>query len=412
MRHIILIILTYITCFPLLNGQVREVYSFEKIEQDMLALVNNAREEQGYRPLKFHPVLNDVALKHSQKMAMEGQLSHHFPNYKNLQERLMDTELPFIKSGENVAFSGDSDAKFIHDGFMSSTGHRQIILDPDFTHCGIKYVQVGKDFYVTEEFAQVYTLLTEGEMESLLEQDAAAWYREAFDSPLIFYSQLKSYARITSELSAREEKLNPYLDTLSEQWGRIQAMNVISPDQGKIKEALAKEFTSQKYSGTAIGVTFLRNSAYPGGAYSVSTLFVKGLQSDWTPEKFKQILLDEINRIRKENGYGLLMLDKRFNDVKFSAPTGDPSAWEKKFYRQLSAFYDKKFNDKIVGVKVFNYTSYDPHDIPANILDVLGKGNGALDKIGILAQRTKDKADVSNAAPVNYFMVMLIFAEA
>ena len=343
-------------------------------------------------------------------MATEGKLSHHFPNYKELQERLMDTELPFIKSGENVAVSDDSDAKFVHEGFMSSIGHREVILDPDFTHCGIKFVQVGKKFYVTEEFAKIYSLLTEREMESLLEQDAAARYQEAFKSPLVFYSQLKSYARKASELSARNEKLDSCLSTLPDQWGSIQVMNVISPDQEKIKEALAKEFTAQKYRGTVIGVTFLRNPAYPGGAYSVSTLFVKGLQSDWTPEKFKLVFLEELNRIRKNNNLGSLTLDKRFNDDSFPVSDLDAAAWEKKFQRHLNDFYHK-ISRRRVGIRVFNFISYDPRQIPDNILDILGKGSGGLNKIGILAQRSGSTADANEAVPANYFMVTLIFTD-
>jgi uncharacterized protein YkwD len=161
MRNLIILTLITILSFPFLWGQAGGFYNPEKIEQEMLALVNKARSEQGNQPLRFHPLLNDAALGHSQKMAAEGQLSHRFPNYKTLQERLMDAGLAFIKSGENVAFSEDSEAKFIHDGFMSSPGHRENILDPDFTHCGIRIICSNKKFYVTEEFAQVYTLLNE-----------------------------------------------------------------------------------------------------------------------------------------------------------------------------------------------------------------------------------------------------------
>jgi uncharacterized protein YkwD len=406
MHHIIILILIYITCFPYLDGQAKKVYPFDKIEQEMLSLVNDARKEQGLRPLEFHPVLNDVALKHSQKMAAEGKLSHYFPNYKKLHERLMDTELPFIKSGENVAYSEDPDAKFVHDGFMSSTGHRQNILDPDYTHCGIKFVHAGNNFFITQEFARIYLMLTGEEMESVLEQDAADRYREVFNSPLLFYSQLKSYARGASKLSARDEKLDTYLSTLTDQWGVIQVINVISPDQEQIKLALAKEFTARKHSGAAIGVTFIRTPGNPGGAYSVSVLFVKGMQVDWTLDQFKQIFLDEINQVRKKNGHGVVTLDKRFIEIKFPLPGVDPAAWEKRFYLQLSSIYGKKIGDKL-KIKIFNYTAYDPREIPAGILETLGKGNDNLDKIGILIHRSGNAAGSSESA--DYFLVTLIF---
>ncbi len=411
MRHLIFLILIIILSFPILLGQVGGVSNFGKIEQEMLELVNKARSEQGNQPLRFHLLLNDAALGHSQKMAAEGQLSHRFPNYKTLPERLMDTGLPFIKSGENVACSEDPEAKFIHDGFMNSPGHRQNILDPDFTHCGIRIVRSNNDFYVTEEFAQVYTLLKEEEVESLLEQDAASQYRKVFGDPLVFYSQLKPNARTASVLSARDEKLEPYLSTLPDQWGGIQAVSVVSPDLEKIKTALAKEIEARKYSGAAIGVSRITNPAFPGGAYSVSILFVESLQADWTPEKFKLVFLEEINRVRKGNGLGLLTLNKRFTDESFPVPATDAAAWKKMYREQLNAIYNKTVKGK-VEIRIFNYTSYDPREIPARILDILGKSSGSLDKIGLLIHRPIDAADAAEGSvPANYFMVTLIFPD-
>jgi hypothetical protein len=244
-----------------------------------------------------------------------------------------------------------------------------------------------------------------------LEEDGAARYRRVFGVPLVFYSQLKPYARTASVMSARDEKLDPYLNTLPDQWGSIQALNVITPDLEKIKAALAKEFTARKYSGAAIGVSRVTNAAFPGGAYSVSILFVEGLQADWTPEKFKQVFLEELNRVRKGNGLGLLTLDKRFIGESFPVPATDAAAWEKKHREQLNAFYNKTVKGK-VEIRIFNYTSYDPREIPARIVDILGKSNGSLDKIGVLVHRPGDVANTAEGnVPANYFMVTLIFPE-
>jgi uncharacterized protein YkwD len=411
MRHITFLIIIIVSCFPFLRGQAGDVSNFAKIEQEMLELVNKARSEQGSRPLRFHPLLNNAALAHSQKMAAEGELNHRFPNYKTLQERFMEAGLAFIKSGENVACSEDSEAKFIHEGFMSSPGHRQNILDPDFTHCGIRIVLSNKKFYVTEEFAHVYELLKEEDVETLLEEDATARYRRVFGVPLVFYSQLKPYARTASVMSARDENLDSYLNQLPDQWGRIQALNVIGPDLEKIKEALAKEFTARKYSGAAIGVSRITNSAFPGGAYSVSILFVDGLQANLTPEKFKLEFLEEINRVRKENELGSLTLDRRFTPELFPMPATDAAAWEKMHRLQLNDFYNKLFKG-IMKIRIFNYTSYDPREIPTGILDILGKSNDSLHRIGVLIHRPGDVAGADvGEAPANYFMVTLVFPE-
>ena len=100
------------------NGLRHMEYLAERIERELLELVNKERQDQGRHPLLSHPGLNDVALRHCLKMVKEKKLSHGFPNYKTLDQRLMDAGLLFLKAGENIAFSEAIVGKFIHEGFM------------------------------------------------------------------------------------------------------------------------------------------------------------------------------------------------------------------------------------------------------------------------------------------------------
>ncbi|MCP4216592.1 MAG: CAP domain-containing protein, partial [bacterium] len=152
------------------SPQKKDPFGAAQIEEDLLKLVNRERTDRGYRPLKAHPVLEAVGLAHSRKMVEQKKLSHNFPSYKPLHIRLMDKKLNFLVSGENIAFSEAIVGKYIHEEFMSSPGHRQNILDPRFTHCGIKLALVKGDYYVTQEFAHIYEPLSGDEVEGHLEK--------------------------------------------------------------------------------------------------------------------------------------------------------------------------------------------------------------------------------------------------
>lgn len=145
-------------CSLYAGGQTggEDYFNMEKIERELFDLVNKERVELGRHPLLLHPALNHIAYRHSLKMAEEGKLSHRFPGYKTLPERMMDAGLYFLSTGENVAFSQVILGSHIHRGFMESAGHRENIMTPFFSHCGIRLARSGDDFYVTQVFAQLY----------------------------------------------------------------------------------------------------------------------------------------------------------------------------------------------------------------------------------------------------------------
>ncbi len=398
-------LLYFLTQVPSLQAQVKkeDFYNAERIERELLELVNKERQDQGRHPLLSHPGLNDVALRHCQKMVKERKLSHGFPNYKTLDQRLMDAGILFLKAGENIAFSEAIVGKFIHEGFMESIEHRQNILEPDFTHCGIKLARSGDDFYVTQVFAQLYNPLREEEAESLLEEAFKTLYRGKYGDPLIFYSQLKPYARIASKLYARNKQTGPYLRTLPDQWGSLHVVNLMSSQLEEIKAELAKEISKKKYGGAAIGVSRARSRAFPGGAYSVSLLLLKSVQGNWTRETFKQRLLQQINRARAKKGFPSLALDSRFTTDLFPIPGLSAASWKRRYQEQLQALYQET-GSRAIQVKIFTFIAYDPQHIPGDIFDALVKNHEGPGKIGILVHRPTDRGITAN-----YFRVTFIF---
>ena len=111
------------------------------MEERLWHLANSERIKRGLLPLRYHPELAQVALQHSRKMAKNQKLSHYFPQYPSLSERLEQANIFFKNNAENVAFSTLADIKNIHDKLMSSASHRSNILNQNFSHCGIGFIK-------------------------------------------------------------------------------------------------------------------------------------------------------------------------------------------------------------------------------------------------------------------------------
>ena len=377
-----------------------EFNSAQQIEKDLLELINKERKEHAYLPLQLHPELNKVALRHSLKMAKERKLSHVFAGYRILQHRLMDTGLFFIDSGENIAFSESIMGKYIYREFMKSIGHRQNILNPEFTHCGIKLAPLKGDYYVTQVFARLYTPLKEKEMEKRLEKGLKNRFREAFNERLIFFTKLKPYARIASKLIAGGKRIDTFMESLPDQWGRIHAVSLVSHHVEKVETELYKVIMEKKYSGAAIGVSITRNMEFPGSAYSVSVFLLDFAHGKWTGEEFAQLLLEEINRERGKNRLDPLEWDKRISHAAITMIEKEFAPGHRRFQP-----YIKKALRRIgrSQARLFTFTAVDPRGIPANVHEALMENGKTLKKIGILVH-----LPIKHDLPSVYFQVTLI----
>ncbi|EYR63133.1 hypothetical protein N866_02780, partial [Actinotalea ferrariae CF5-4] len=125
------------------------------VEVRLLALANEARRAAGVPPLQGHDGLASVARRWSELLAGEGRRLAHNPDYA--------TQVPggWSAVGENVAWIDDGGrlspgevADRMHQGWMDSSGHRENILRPGYTHLG---VGVGHHpehgWYLTQNFA-------------------------------------------------------------------------------------------------------------------------------------------------------------------------------------------------------------------------------------------------------------------
>ena len=108
------------------------------------SLLNQARWDNGQHGLIRNSAMDTVALNWAREMAASGTLSHN-PNYSD--------QIPagWNRSGENVA-QGYRTAASMHDGWMSSAGHRKNILG-SFTDVGIAFYESGGTTWGVQVFA-------------------------------------------------------------------------------------------------------------------------------------------------------------------------------------------------------------------------------------------------------------------
>jgi hypothetical protein len=133
---------------------------------------------------------------------------------------------------------------------------------------GIGVCRSGDDYYVTQEFAAIFTCPTPKAVMVEIENELCRWYKEKFGfSPV---AQLD--ARLLARVSAQQYLFNNPLDLQSLTDRETRGVNVCYNDLNVIMAELKKEITNLAVTSLAVGVAWGRNASFPGGTYSVSLL--------------------------------------------------------------------------------------------------------------------------------------------
>lgn len=105
---------------------------------DVYNLVNQQRAARNLPPLVTDPVLDNAAWQWANYLASTNQFFHSSAEWRNS----MIGHAGWIYSGENIA-AGYSSASSVMNAWMGSDGHRENILNPNYTGIGVAYVQGG-----------------------------------------------------------------------------------------------------------------------------------------------------------------------------------------------------------------------------------------------------------------------------
>jgi uncharacterized YkwD family protein len=104
----------------------------------VVALVNEQRAEAGLQPLAVDQPLADMALDKAKDMYSNNYFSHTSPTYGSPFDMMDDYGIDFSYAGENIAM-GQRTPQEVMTAWMNSEGHRENILNPNFTQIGVAY---------------------------------------------------------------------------------------------------------------------------------------------------------------------------------------------------------------------------------------------------------------------------------
>ncbi|GGK50653.1 MULTISPECIES: CAP domain-containing protein [Flavobacteriaceae] len=107
--------------------------TYSPIEDEILNLVNQYREEQGLTTLSRLNFISSVAKTHTSYMVEVGKVNHD--NFPERHEKLVNNAQA-ISVGENVAYGYNSGESVVK-AWLNSPSHKEIIEDKTFTHFGI-----------------------------------------------------------------------------------------------------------------------------------------------------------------------------------------------------------------------------------------------------------------------------------
>ncbi|WP_230199509.1 CAP domain-containing protein [Bacillus testis] len=118
-------------------------------EQQIFDITNVIRERFGLHPVKWDEATSKVAYLHSLDMYKEDYFSHDSPVYGDLAKRLQTGNVKYRLAGENIAAKYvDGVAAF--EGWLNSKGHREALLNKEFTYLGVGVHQK----YYTQNFIE------------------------------------------------------------------------------------------------------------------------------------------------------------------------------------------------------------------------------------------------------------------
>jgi hypothetical protein len=133
-----------------------------KAEQ-LFAMANQTRAQEGRGRLVWDQALADAAMKHCMRMAAEGPISHRYGGEPDLTARAGEAGAHFSLIEENIAVGPYPGS--IHQSWLNSPGHRANLLNPEIDRVGIAVVAAQGVLYAVADYARAVPVLSPGQVE-------------------------------------------------------------------------------------------------------------------------------------------------------------------------------------------------------------------------------------------------------
>lgn len=118
-------------------------------EREIFDITNVIRVRHKLNPLTWDEQTAQVASGHSMDMYESEDFSHISSKYGSLSDRLEAAQVTYKAAGENIA-ANYTDGPAVVEGWLNSKGHRDSLLNEEFTHLGVGVYQK----YYTQNFIQ------------------------------------------------------------------------------------------------------------------------------------------------------------------------------------------------------------------------------------------------------------------
>ncbi|MGN7463284.1 CAP domain-containing protein [Cytobacillus praedii] len=127
------------------RGELLEVNPLENVveeevekgnERQIFDITNIFRVRHELEPLEWDEQTANVAFAHSKDMFETNDFSHTSKKYGELSDRLDAANVFYQTAGENIA-ANYMDAPAVVEGWLNSKGHRESLLNEQFTHLGV-----------------------------------------------------------------------------------------------------------------------------------------------------------------------------------------------------------------------------------------------------------------------------------
>lgn len=239
-------------------------------EQQMFKLLNIERQHAGLPLFQWNAQLAQAAQAHSRKLGSHGDLSHQFPGEPELTARVSATGARYNALAENVAVAGDPEEA--HIALMNSPGHRANILNPEYNAVGVAVVWVGRDMYVTEDFARVVPSYSSDQFRSAV---VAIFNRARRDHRLAPVSSLNDPKL---DRAACSDRIDPKT-VLGILPGATQATVFTASEPSELPLPLEKAAADQTLRKLTIGVCFRTDPEDKVSKFWVIAAFYQGSYS-------------------------------------------------------------------------------------------------------------------------------------
>ncbi|MBO0959239.1 CAP domain-containing protein [Neobacillus sp. MM2021_6] len=143
--------LAYSGELPQVEGPSEEAWKLIEngVAQEIFDITNVLRVRNKLKPLIWDDAIAEAAYGHSKDMAENDDFSHTSKKFGDLTNRLKAAKIAYQTAGENIA-AKYTDAPGVVEGWLNSKGHRDKLLNKDYSHLG---VGVYQKFY-TQDFIQ------------------------------------------------------------------------------------------------------------------------------------------------------------------------------------------------------------------------------------------------------------------